>query len=204
MSMEAIYGVPRSLFDFMGRMNSLAQQRSARVDESSNARFERKAALLEAELDLWRLVHDDEIAAEPTLEKRSTQLASEAFEWAIRLRLHQIVNGYDHTHPKSRQATAQILAAISALRFGSRVEGSLLFPIVIAGAAVEREEQRAVLRQRLMVMENTLGFGHITAALKLLEKIWLARSTSLAEQNNSKIVNWASIRYHQFPGIVFL
>lgn len=203
-STEAIYGVPRKLFDFIGRMNSLAQRRSTRADPGMNAHFEAEAILLHSDLDSWRIVHDNALQNASMSETRKVRLASEALEWAIRLRMHQIVVGYDNLHPAAKRATSRIVEAIAAIRNGSRVEGCLLFPLVIAGASTDSEEQRVMIKQRLMVMENTLGFGHITAALELLEKVWQARENRDASPEQLPVVNWAEMRYHQFPGTVFL
>lgn len=49
-------------------------------------------------------------------------------------------------------------------------------------------------KERLMVMENTVGFGHIPRAMELLEMVW-------AEENEC---NWAKVCYHQFLGVVFI
>ncbi|BAE66559.1 unnamed protein product [Aspergillus oryzae RIB40] len=51
-----------------------------------------------------------------------------------------------------------------------------------------------LVKERLMVMENTLGFGHISHARQLLETVWADE----AERN------WARVRYSLFPGMVFV
>lgn len=191
-STEAIYGIPPTLFDFLGMVNLLAKHRSRRVDELSEIGFRTAASHLEAQIDDWRIQHD---LLGPSTDK-DIENSTTAFEWAVRLRLHQIVNGYDPTHDHVQRSVATILDAILEVPYGSRVEGCLLFPLVIAGASSTGIERRMMVKERLMVMENTLGFGHIKHARQLLETVWGG--------DNSSEPNWAYVRYNRFPGIVFI
>jgi hypothetical protein len=58
-------------------------------------------------------------------------------------------------------------------------------------------ERRMMVKERLMVMENTLGFGHIQYARQLLEEVWNGASCTTD-------LNWAAVRYSKFPGVVFV
>lgn len=148
---------------------------------------------MRAQLDAWRLEYD---ATNTVLTNSDADRATTAFEWAIRLRLHQIVDGYDPRHADVENALSHILTAVLAIPYGSPVEGSLLFPLVIAGASCrDSMERRMVVKERLMVMENTLGFGHISHARRLLETVW-------ADEGGDG--NWARLRYSSFPGVVFV
>ncbi|PYI01480.1 MFS general substrate transporter [Aspergillus sclerotiicarbonarius CBS 121057] len=49
-----------------------------------------------------------------------------------------------------------------------------------------------IVKERLMVMERTVGFGHILHARRLLETVWGDHES-----------NWAKVRYMMFPGMVF-
>jgi hypothetical protein len=68
--------------------------------------------------------------------------------------------------------------------------------LVIAGASSISVERRMIVKERLMVLESTLGFSHIQYARQLLETVWKSGSTSE--------LNWAAVRYSQFPGVVFI
>lgn len=192
-STEAIYGIPPTLFDFLGMVNLLAKHRSRRVDELSEIGFRTAASQIERQIDDWRIQHD---LLGVTTDK-DAESSTTAFEWAVRLRLHQIVNGYDPNHDHVQHSVATILDAILEVPYGSRVEGCLLFPLVIAGASCTGIERRMMVKERLMVMESTLGFGHIKHARQLLETVW-------RKGDHSKEPNWAYVRYNQFPGIVFI
>ena len=126
-----------------------------------------------------------------------TDRATTAFEWAIRLRLHQIVEGYDLMHELVERSVVTILDSVQQIPYASRVEGCLLFPLVIAGSSSISVERRMIVKERLMVMENTLGFTHIHHARQLLETVWKGG-------DNAPNANWASVRYSQFPGVVFV
>ena len=45
-------------------------------------------------------------------------------------------------------------------------------------------------------MQRTCGFGQISCALDLVEKVWERR-----EASNDAIVNWARIRYYEMNGL---
>ncbi|KAJ5937068.1 hypothetical protein N7466_003518 [Penicillium verhagenii] len=190
-STTAIYGISPTLFDYLGMVNVLANHRSKRVDELSEIGFRAAATHVETRIDEWRVDHDQMAKKEP-----DTESATIAFEWAIRLRLHQVVEGYDPLHSFVEKAIVKILDAVQEIPYASRVEGCLLFPLVIAGSSSVTIERRMIVKERLMVMENTLGFGHIQYARQLLEKVW--------ESNSTSDLNWASVRYSQFPGVVFI
>ncbi|OJJ30000.1 hypothetical protein ASPWEDRAFT_121806 [Aspergillus wentii DTO 134E9] len=185
-SVDAIYGISPALFDFLGMVNLLANHRSRRVDELANLGFQTAAAHISRQIHEWRSGYE-------AIVDKETDSATTAFEWAIRLRLHQIVNGYA-AHPIVEESVNIILDAVLEIPYASKVEGCLLFPLMIAGAASVSVERRMMVKERLMVMENTLGFGHIQSTRMLLERIW----------EGEMEMNWASVRYTHFPGVVFV
>ncbi|KAL2783779.1 fungal-specific transcription factor domain-containing protein [Aspergillus keveii] len=189
---SCVSGVAPALLNLIGMVNLLASHRGARVDELSDIEFRTAASHVKAQLDTWRDEYDRKSGLNFT--KNDTQHATAAFECAIRLRLHQIVDGYDPDHADATSAVEQIKAATLAIPYGSPVEGSLLFPLVIAGASSHDVEWRMVVKERLMVMENTLGFAHVRRARQLLETVW----------GQEREWNWAAVRYTQFPGVVFV
>lgn len=174
-------------------VNLLAKHRSRRVDELSEIGFRTAAAHLERQIDDWRAEHDLLGKSADT----DVEQATTAFEWAVRLRLYQIVDGYDPDCERAQRAVVTILDAALHVPYGSKVEGCLLFPLVIAGASSNGIERRMMVKERLMVLENTLGFGHIQHARRLLETVWDGGE-------GSKDLNWAYVRYNQFPGVVFI
>ncbi|GKZ26028.1 hypothetical protein AbraIFM66951_003206 [Aspergillus brasiliensis] len=190
---NSISGIPAPLLEYLGRVNLLAAHRSRRVDDLSEIGFRAAAAHVRAQLDTWRVEYE---ATSTVVTNSDADKATTAFEWAIRLRLHQIVDGYDPHHADVEDALSRIVTAVLAIPYGSPLEGSLLFPLVIAGASCrDSVERRMVVKERLMVMENTLGFGHISHARRLLETVW-------ADEGGDG--NWARIRYSLFPGVVFV
>lgn len=204
---DPISGITPALLDLLGMVNVLAAHRSRRVDELSDLGFRTAAAQVQARLDSWRAAHDElSVGPASNTSNESNSCASSsasaanaatAFEWAVRLRLHQIVNGYNPRHAAVEAALERILQAVLNIPYGSPVEGSLLFPLVIAGASSTVIERRMLVKERLMVMENTLGFGHIGRARELLETAW-------AEEQQHGEWNWARVRYTRFPGVVFI
>jgi hypothetical protein len=93
-----------------------------------------------------------------------------AFEQALQFRLHQIVHGYSLEHDRVGQYVDKILDAIQQIRCGSRVESGLIFPLAMAGASCDTEDQRLIIRDRFLVLERTLGFCYVY--VKGLETAW--------------------------------
>jgi len=125
--------------------------------------------------------------------------ATLAFEYAIRLRLHQIVEGYELTDPKVGKYVDGILECIQQIRYGSPLESCILFPLVMAGGSCWKLEHRVIVQDRLLVMERTCGFGYIYNARDLVERVWSRRDQS---EGTGAIVNWARIRYYEMNGLV--
>jgi hypothetical protein len=197
-STDAIYGISPALFDLLGMVNLLASHRSRRVDELSEIGFRAAATHIENRIDEWRMKHDrGTLRVTSCDEELDADRATTAFEWAIRLRLHQIVEGYDALHEFVERSVIIILDSVNSIPYASRIEGCLLFPLVIAGSSSISIERRMRVKERLMVMESTLGFSHIHHARQLLETVWKG-------DNTASDLNWAAVRYSQFPGVVFI
>lgn len=58
-----------------------------------------------------------------------------------------------------------------SILYGSLIEDSLLFLLVIAGASSTDIKKYILIKERLMVMENILGFRYISRARELLETV---------------------------------
>lgn len=201
---EALYGIPRSLFHFLDKINSLAYQRKFRDDSIFDEMFKASAVSLTKDLDEWgRRYRSNKLSGAESIDhqEQATLHATIAYEQALHLRLHQVVHGYSTCHEKVKECVQKILEAVQAIRYGSPLESSLIFPLVLAGSSCDSEAQRLIIRDRFLVMERTLGFQHIYKAHELIRRVWAERDKSL---NSDVDVNWAAIRYFQIPGLVFV
>lgn len=199
---SAVYGIPKQLFHLLDRVNTLAYKRRFRVDEASEANFRNEARKTEHLIDSWCYEYGSVTKAVEVLCPGSidAQYAVTAFEWALRLRLHQIVEGYSLESAIVSDAVTNILESIQKVRFGSPLESSLLYPLVMAGGACDSFEHRLIIQDRLMVMERTCGFGYVYKARDLVERVWKRREKSV----QGAIVNWARIRFEEIDGLVLL
>jgi hypothetical protein len=190
----AVYGIPKELFHMVDRVNNLASKRGTRVDEQSEALFRQEADRVQVLLDTWAYDYGGLAGAVASLSPVNDDVlhATTAYEWALRLRLHQITEGYALTE-KVSACVQQILDSAQNIRYGSSLETCLLFPLVMAGSACESLEQRMVI-QELMIMERTCGFGCVYQSRELVETVWKRRETEL-------MVNWARIRYEEMGGL---
>lgn len=197
---RALYGIPKRLFHIVDRVNRLAGKRSTRVDESSETAFRLEAARVEDWLDRWSFEYGGPSRAVKSLFPGSDDVihATTAYEWALRLRLHQITEGYMLTDATVTQAVERIVDAVQKIRYGSPLEGCLLFPLVMAGGACDQLEHRVVIQDRLMVMERTCGFGYIYQARDLVERVWDRRDRV---DGSEARINWARIRFEEMSGL---
>ncbi|OAQ66109.1 fungal transcriptional regulatory protein [Pochonia chlamydosporia 170] len=198
---SAVYGIPKELFHLVDRVNTLAELRSTRVDQASEAAFRRHANEIEHRINNWSYEYGGMSRAVSTLTPTTEDVlhATLAFEYAIRLRLHQIVEGYELTDPKVGKYVEGILDCVQKIRYGSPLESCILFPLVMAGGSCWKLEHRVVIQDRLLVMERTCGFGYIYNARDLVERVWSRRDQS---EGTGAIVNWARIRYYEMHGLV--
>ncbi|PFH57874.1 hypothetical protein XA68_14468 [Ophiocordyceps unilateralis] len=199
---SAVYGIPKELFHLIDRVNTLADLRSTRVDESSEAAFRDHANEIEDRINHWSYERGGmSRVASWTLSPAHDDVAyaTSAFECAIRLRLHQIVEGYELTDPKVSNYVEGILDSVQKIRYGSPLESCLIFPLVMAGGACWKLEHRLIIQDRLLIMERTCGFGYIYNARDLVERVWSRRDQA---EGTGAIVNWARIRYYEMNGLV--
>ncbi|KAG6126445.1 hypothetical protein E4U09_002565 [Claviceps aff. purpurea] len=197
----AVYGIPKELFHLVDRVNTLAELRSTRVDQASEAAFRRHAVEIEHRINNWSYEFGGVSGATSTLNEFNDDIlnATLAFEYAIRLRLHQIVEGYELTDPRVGKYVDGILECIQKIRYGSPLESCILFPLVMAGGSCWKLEHRVIIQDRLLVMERTCGFGYIYNARDLVERVWARRDQS---EGTGAVVNWARIRYYEMHGLV--
>ncbi|KAH6605758.1 Arylacetamide deacetylase [Trichoderma cornu-damae] len=197
---SAIYGIPKELFHLVDVVNALADKRKNRVDRASEAAFRREALQIEDRINHWSYEYGGLSRAAWTINLANDDVlyATMAYEYAIRLRLHQIVEGYDLNDPRVVTNVEGILESVQKIRYGSPLEPCLMYPLVMAGGACWTMEQRVVIQDRLLVMERTCGFGYIYNARELVERVWRMRDQT---EGTGTIVNWARIRYEEMHGL---
>ncbi|KAL6696609.1 fungal transcriptional regulatory protein [Trichoderma pleuroticola] len=198
---SAIYGIPKELFHLVDVVNSLADKRKTRVDRASEAAFRKEALQIEERINHWSYEYGGlpRAAWSANVTNNDDVLhATMAYEYAIRLRLHQIVEGYDLNDARVVTNVEGILESVQKIRYGSPLEPCLMYPLVMAGGACWTMEQRVVIQDRLLVMERTCGFGYIYNARELVERVWRMRDQT---EGTGTIVNWARIRYEEMHGL---
>lgn len=198
---SAVYGIPKDLFHLLDRVNTLADKRKTRVDRASELAFRREVAELDASIDEWSYERGGSSHAAWMLTPLDDDViyAAAAFENALRLRVHQIVEGYDLDEPIVTRSVNNILDSVQKIRYGSPLESNVLFPLVMAGGACSTMEQRLIIQDRLLVMERTCGFGYVFNARFLVERVWDRRDRP---DGSGEDVNWAKIRYEEMHGLV--
>jgi transcriptional activator protein UGA3 len=130
-----IYGIPKPLFHLLDRINELAHLRRMRIDGDAEKAFRTKAALTEGAIGHWSFEYGGfaPAVAKTTDGSEEARHAAIAFQWLLGLRLHQIVHSYSVTDDQVVEAVPHILQAVQSVRYGSPLEGCLLFPLAIAG-----------------------------------------------------------------------
>lgn len=121
-----------------------------------------------------------------------------ALQWAAFLRLHQVRFGYNRKDPRVIACLKLILSSVEVIDDNSDLETALAFPLLMAGSAASIKSDRDFIMLRLKSIQKKLKFNYLTEFEELLKNIWSR------DNNEGHTVNWASIRYYQFPGLVTL
>jgi len=169
---HALFGTASELFAIISDISRLAQRQSEFASEGfSQQAFIADAAAINERLMIWRPI---EVVAPSTdvFLKEKLNAAATAVQWAAIMRLHQLVEGYDKTHPKVQLAVRNILDSVAKIPFGDLAESILVFPMLMAGVGAYEPEDKAAVRQRLSIMGRMIGFGNVYEALELVERVW--------------------------------
>ncbi|KAG7873110.1 hypothetical protein KL938_005226 [Ogataea parapolymorpha] len=188
------FGIAGDIFKIMGKISALASLRKLRGRDSKyDIEFDRFASEIEMKLQNWDV--PEEINFENISDFQRTQYAL-ALQWACFLRLHQIRYGYNRDDSRPKGCLVNILQAIESIPEGSQLESGLMVPLILAGSVASREDDRRVILKRMRNISGTLKFPYIQRFEMLLMRIWERDSL------DGNFVNWAAVRYYEFPGLV--
>jgi transcriptional activator protein UGA3 len=196
----AVYGIPKALFHLVDQVSGLARKCRKCADAPSKALLRQEAAHVEDRIRHWSCADGgSQTVSALRFTDESIIHAATAFEHALRLRLHQVVEGYALNSPKVAQAVDAIICSVQSIRYGSPLESCLLFPLAMAGSSCCKPERRIIVQDRLKVMEWTCGFGHVCRTRVLVEEVWSRRGS---EGMAAAIVDWTCIRDDKMRGLV--
>lgn len=194
------FGIAGELFKIVGNISTLASLRLKRYDSSEREKqFNLLANLIEMKLQNWsppaveasNLDEEDSYSTKLTLSSYTLSL-----QWSAFLRLHQIRYGYNRKDVRVEACLRIILRSIKAVEVDPDLETGLLFPLIMAGSVASEERDRQYILSRIKNIKNRLKFNYIAEFEKLLEKVWSR------DESEGDYVNWAKIRYFEFPGLV--
>ncbi|KAH3671337.1 hypothetical protein OGAPHI_000560 [Ogataea philodendri] len=188
------FGIAGDIFKIMGNISTLASLRKLRQqDPKYEYQFNKFASDIEMELQNWDV--PQEINFENISDFQRTQYAL-ALQWACFLRLHQIRYGYNRDDSRPKSCLINILQAIESIPERSQLEGGLLVPLILAGSVATLEKDRKFIRRRMNNISRTLRFPYVQRFEQLLVSIWDR------DELDGSFVNWAAVRYYEFPGLV--
>lgn len=192
------FGIAGEIFKIIGNISTLASLRINRYNnESLKQQFDSLANLIEMKLQKWSPPLD-RVASTYHLNKDEGSLILPAFtlslQWSTFLRLHQIKDGYNRKDFRSKACLDNIISSMRIIEEDTDLESSLMFPLIMAGSVAYKNEDRVYILSRINTIKQRLSFGYIGESEKLLRQVWNS------EDNDQ--VNWAKIRYFQFPGLV--
>ncbi|KAH8898802.1 hypothetical protein GQ53DRAFT_817030 [Thozetella sp. PMI_491] len=188
------FGLAAPLYGYLAGVNSLAVLRAAgnpsgRLDDHS---FRAKIGEIEVKLQEWN-PPDIESTDSHLFETRAVAVA---VQWAVLMRLRQVSSAFlpaqvfDLVNPVD-----QVLSALSVVRPGSSSEARLLFPLFIAGVNSMAKANRLTLEFRVNLLNNTIGFGNIACAHKLLDETW-------RRANGGELARWEDLAQEMAPGLI--
>ncbi|GME76237.1 unnamed protein product [Ambrosiozyma monospora] len=188
------FGIGGEIFKIIGNISTLASLRNLRhKSQKYEDQFNSLADKIEMRLQNYRT--PDYIMFEKVDDLTRTNYAL-ALQWACFLRLHQVRNGYNRSEDRIKLCLGNCLSSIALVPEGSNVESGLLFPLLLAGSVAVKEEDRTFIMSRVASIKHSLRFPYVHQCEKLLNNIW-ARDCIEGDA-----VNWAAIRFYEYPGLV--
>lgn len=196
----AVYGIPKELFHLGDHVSDLAHKCKKCADAPSKALLRQEAAHVEDRIHHWPCAYGgSQTVSALRFTDENILHAATAFEHALRLRLHQVVEGYALDSPKVAQTIDAIICSVQSIRYGGPLEPCLLFPLAMAGSSCCKPEHRIIVQDRLKVMERTCGFGNVFRTRVLVEEVWSRRGS---EGRTAAVVDWTRIRDDKMRGLV--
>lgn len=194
------FGIAGEIFKIIGNISTLASLRVLRYNSQENEKkFNSLATLIEMRLQNWS----------PSLDGRKYQIDNSvddgklmlskftvALQWSAFLRLHQIRNGYDRRDQRIEACLLLILSSMKEIQNNSDLETGLMFPLIMAGSVAYKSEDRDYILSTIRRIKERLKFSYIDEFERLLLLVWERDS----DENHQ--VNWAKIRYFEYPGLV--
>lgn len=196
------YGVAGELFKIMGNISTLAGLRSNRHKSLAHEQqFDSLANLIEMKLQNWspsplELTDNFLINGIVDIDKFSLSSYWLALQWSSFLRLHQIREGYNRQDTRVSACLSIILRSLKSIESIPEIETGLMFPLIMAGVVSTAKEDREYILSRIRSIKDKLRFNYIGEFEKLLHAVW----ESGEKEGDS--INWAKIRFYQFPGLV--
>ena len=196
------YGIAGELFKILGNISTLAGLRSHRHKSAEHERqFEALANLIEMKLQNWSPSHIEYMESflfDENVDADKMALSSYwlALQWSSFLRLHQIREGYNRKDSRVAACLSIILRSLKAIENSTEIESGLMFPLIMAGVVCIEKSDRDYILSRIRSIKEKLRFSYIGEFENLLHAVW--------ERDNDEgdCVNWAKIRFYQFPGLV--
>lgn len=196
------YGVAGELFKIMGNISTLAGLRSNRHKSVAHEQqFDSLANLIEMKLQNWSPSHidlADSFLIDGKLDTDKFSLSSYwlALQWSSFLRLHQIREGYNRRDTRVSACLSIILRSLRSIENIPEIETGLMFPLIMAGVVCIAKEDREYILSRIRSIKDKLRFNYIGEFEKLLHAVWDR------DHEEGDSINWAKIRFYQFPGLV--
>lgn len=196
------YGFAGELFKIMGNISTLAGLRSNRHKSVAHEQqFDSLANLIEMKLQNWSPNHIDTAGnflmnGEIDLDKFSLSSYWLALQWSSFLRLHQIREGYNRRDTRVSACLSIILRSLKSIENIPEIETGLMFPLIMAGVVCIAKADREYVLSRIRSIKDKLRFNYIGEFEKLLHAVWGR------DDKEGDSINWAKIRFYQFPGLV--
>ncbi|CUM63817.1 uncharacterized protein PRCAT00001401001 [Priceomyces carsonii] len=196
------FGIGGQLFKIIGNISTLASLRFSRhKSKIYEEQFNSLATIIELKLQEWSppigdIIDRYQINGSEDNGKLQLSSYTVALQWSSFLRLYQVQYGYNRKDPRVEACLSIILRSVKVIDVFSDLETSLMFPLVMAGSVAYNDDDRSYVLLRIRSIRERLKFNYIQEFEKLLTTIWSK------DNEEGDMVNWASIRFFRFLGLV--
>lgn len=174
---DPLMGCATTLFPLIGRVANLVQR--VRNSECNSIAIVSQAIELKTAIELWEPPQYFDPPEDPTSDVQHSFQTAQAYRWATLLYLHQAVP--EIPSESASNLARKVLVFLATIPLSSRTLVVHVYPLLAASCEVDKEEDRAWVRDRWAAMQARLMIGNIDRCLEVIQEVWDRRDAYDAE-----------------------
>ncbi|CAG7917491.1 unnamed protein product [Penicillium olsonii] len=177
---DPLMGCAATLYPLMSRVAKLIQH--VRKSTSNTVSVVAQGMELKALLEEWEPPRWFEPPEDPHSEVQHSIQVAHAYRWATLLYLHQAVP--EIPSEPADELAKRVLILLATVPYTSRTTIIQMFPLVVAGAEVDADDDRKWVLDRWTTIQARLMLGGVDRCLEVLKEVWGRRDAMNARREH--------------------